>query len=125
MAIQSNLQMRLQFTDGGYNNFDSGQISKLITTMTQRFAADLLVPDQTVDLPISLQGISNAQQIFFWSDSAVSIKLIPYGGVLSGTVAMTLMPGVASVLSVQNIVQITVSNGTGQQAHFVIQGAGV
>ena len=136
MAVTSNLILRLQFADGatgggcgtigmGYNNFDSGQINKTIQTMTQRFSADVLVPDQTTDMIISLQGINNAQQIFFWSDGALSLKLIPYGGVIAATIPMTIMPNVPSVISVQNIVQITISNGSGQQARFVIQGAGV
>lgn len=125
MAVQSTLQVRLQFSDNGFNNFDSGQVNKSITTMTQRFAADVLVPDGAADLIISLQGIQNAQQLYFWSSEALSLKLVPYGGVLASTVPLVLMPGVPSVIAVQNIVQIAISNGTGAQARFVLQGAGV
>ena len=126
MAVTSTLTMRFKITDNTYTTFDTQPINLTVSTMTQLFQADVLVAQATVDRQISIQQIAQAQQLFFMADQAVELKLIPQGQTLPGVpVGLNLMPGVPSLLSVQNIVAIYVSNNSGQQARLIIQGAGI
>lgn len=125
MAVVSLLNFQLKITDGTFRSFDTGQSSSTITTLTQLFGADILVDDSTVDRPVSLQGVDLAQQVFFYSDQPVTLKLVVNGSTLLLTSGFVLMPRVPSVISVQNIVEIYVSNASGSQARLIVQGAGV
>ena len=125
MAVVSLLNFQLKITDGTFRSFDTGQSSTTVTTLTQLFGADILVDDGTVDRQISLQGVDLAHQVFFFCDQPVTLKLVVNSSTLLLTSGFVLMPNVPSVISVQNIVEIYVSNASGSQARLIVQGAGV
>jgi hypothetical protein len=125
MAVVSTMNLQLKITDGTFNSFNTGQSVTTLTNFTQLFSVDILVPTATINQQISIQGLNMAQQVFFWSDSAVGLTFVPEGSLLSGTPALILLPTTPSVIAVQNIIAIYVSNQTGQQARIILQGAGI
>lgn len=125
MAVTARTTLQFQLMEGQIVSFNTGQMTSTVTTMTQQFAADVLVADQTTDREISLQGVGMGQQIYVLCDQPVLLKLLPQGAILANTVGYMMMPNVPSLLSVQNIVSIFVTNTTGTTARVIVQGAGV
>ena len=121
------VQWKLNFniTDNSLTNFKSGDVQGVSSTFTQAIGASILVPQGTSDEPLCLDGLEFAQAIFLMSDQAIQIKLVPQGSTLAETSFLTLMPNMPSLLSVQNVVGIYVSNPSGPLAKLIFQAAGV
>ena len=126
MALTVKSSIQFSICNKPSDGMRGGPVCTTQTQFNQAFSADILaLSDGTVNLPISMQGAVKAGQIYIWSDSAISVTLVMYGSNLANTAAMQLIPNVPSLISAQNIVEIYVSNTTGQQAQFSIQGAGI
>lgn len=123
LVVKSNIS--LEITNGTVTYFRSGPISNTSTQFTQSFGADIVVPTATVQLPIYLQNVDRAQTVLLWSDKAVEIFIVLAGSLLSETTALKLLPGLPSLLAVENIIEIYCSNNSGQDARVVVQGVGV
>jgi hypothetical protein len=125
VAIVAKSSIQFDICNKPSDNMRGGPIVSTQTQFTQTFSADLLLDDATVDKQVSMQGAVRAQQLFLWSDQAVEIKLVVYGSNLASTRAFQLIPNVPSLMSVQNIAEIYVTNTTGLQAKVSVQGAGI
>lgn len=113
-----------EVTDSGVTSFKSGQVAFQNSSASQGFGADVLLEDgDTKD--ISLQGVTKAQQVFIQCSQEVYIKLIPFGQTASSTPALTLLPGAPSILSVNDLAGIQVTNTSGNQARLIVEGVGV
>ena len=85
----------------------------------------MVVPDGTVDEQISADGLQYLQVMFFYADQSMLVKLVPQGSTLSSTPGLLLMPGMPSLISVQNVQEIYVSNTSGQIGKLIFQAAGI
>ena len=83
-----------------------------------------MVPDGSVDLPISFNSDTQAAQIFLLSTKPVQVKLVTLGNTAGNTSSITLSPDLPSLVSALNIVGIYVSNSSGAAARVIIEGAG-
>ena len=92
---------------------------------TQDFGNTFTVQNATVDLQILMEGITNANQIYFLSDKGIQLKLVPQGSLPSTTPPLTLFPGLPSLLSVQYLIGIYVTNQTGSPAQLMVHGVGI
>lgn len=112
--------------DGLFTKFNSPQLPQQQTTQfTQEYGGTILVTNGTVDQVFSPENIFYTQMLFLLCDQPIQIKLIPTGGSLGGTVPLTLLPNVPSLLSVTNITGIYISNSTGNLATLTLKGAGI
>jgi len=124
MAVQVKYSLCVDISSLPFGGFKSGVIQNTVT-FKEAVGVTLTVADATSDLPISLNHVDRVQMLFMWSDQPVIVKLITPGGNLASTPGFELLPNVPSLLSVKNIVEMYVTNGSGQQATVILQGAGV
>lgn len=118
--------INFNIVDGNYVKFNSPQLPQQQTTQfTQEYGGTIILPDATVDQPFSPENIFYTQMLFMLCDQAIAIKLVPVGGTQGGTIPMTLLPNIPSLLSVGNIIAIYLSNSTGTAANLTIKGAGI
>lgn len=125
MGLVAKTTLSLELTNGQVSYFKSGPLNNALTQLTQLFCADILLQDTTLDEIVSTQSVSLVQQLLLWSDKEIDVKLILEGQTSLTTNPFKLMSGVPSLLSVKNIIGITISNTTGEMARVVISGAGV
>jgi hypothetical protein len=104
---------------------DTGTLSNTSTQFNQKFGNDFIIEDTATNIPIVMEGIVHATQIFFLSDRALELKLVVQGMNEALTPPFILYPNLPSLISIQNVVEIYVSNFTGQQAVFTIAGVGI
>lgn len=117
--------INFQIIDGNITKFNSPQLPQQMTTQfTQEYGGTITIPDATVDLPFYSESIPLTQMLFMLADQALAIKLVPVGGSQGGTVPLTLLPNIPSLLSVGNIQAIFISNSTGQTSTLTLKGAG-
>lgn len=125
MSIVAKSLIQFSLCNRPSDSMQGGPINSTLSQFTQTFSADMLLDTGVIDKQVSLQGANRAQQFFFWSDQATEIKLVIYGSNLASTYAFQLLPNVPSIMSVQNVTEIYVTNTTGVQARIVVQGAGI
>jgi len=112
--------------DGNLIGFDS----RLIRTHNanqylQAFDDIITIPPGTVDLQINSETITNIQLLFMMSDQMITVKLQPLGAALSNVQPITLAGNnVPSLLGVNEIIGVFVSNPTINPAKFTFCGAG-
>lgn len=118
--------MEFKVTNGPLQLFDSTPISFVLgNVFTQDFGDLFDLPAGTVDMPITMEGLTSAAMIFFMSNDPLQIKLVPQGALVGNTQPLTLYPGYPSLLCLQNIVGIYVSNPTAQVSKILIHGVGL
>lgn len=111
--------------DGNYTKFNSPpQPIQQTTQFTQEFGGTILLPAATVDQAFSTENIFYTQMLFLLCDQEIQIKLVPVGGSLGATPALTLLSNIPSLLAVKNIQAIYLSNPTANLATLTLKGAG-
>jgi hypothetical protein len=124
--LQVQMKMRFKIANGQLQLFDSKDITNNdSSSFSQDFGNTFDLPAATVDLQVSLDGLTQANLIFFLSPAPLQIKLVPQGATTSNTQPLTLYPGLPSLVCLTGIVGIYVSNPTGNSAKITVVGAGV
>ena len=118
-------KINFEILNGTISLFKTGDIAiSNGTDFTQDFGNTFTVPNATIDLQITMEGVTHANQIFFLADQPLQLKLVPQGSVPGTTPPHTLYPGLPSLLSVQDVIGVYITNQTGQAAQFMIHGVG-
>lgn len=121
-----NSQISFTVSDGTIQLFKSGNIIKNDAgSYTQSFGDDFTIPDTTVDLQVTTEGVALCQLVFLLADQPLQVKLVPVGATAINTQPLTLTAGVPSLLAVQDLVGIYVSNASGTAAKLIVEGVGV
>ena len=125
-ALQVTTQISLQVLDGMLVSFDSKLIKNINGNQyLQSFDDIITLPPATVDLQISTETVTNIQLLFMMSDQQLTVKLQPQGALLSDVQALTLAgANLPSLLAVNNLIAIYVSNPTANPAKLTVCGAG-
>lgn len=124
MALVVKTKINFQILDGTITLFNTGDIQNTIQTFTQDFGGAFSVADGVTDMQVCLDGTTQANQIFMLSDKALKVKLVPLGETAATVKAITLYPNLPTLLAVQNLVDLYLTNDTGSDARLIIEGAG-
>jgi hypothetical protein len=123
VVVHAHVEFKIR--NGCVELFDSGcQEFTIGNAFSQSFGDLFDLPAGDVDTQVSMEAITNASMIYFMANAAIQIKLVPQGATPENTQPMTLLPGYPSMVSLQNIVGIYVSNPTDQSSKVLCYGVG-
>jgi hypothetical protein len=122
-ALQTSWNLNLKITNNIATDYDSGVQQGVLGDFTQATEEDVIVPNGASNMALPTP-ITNLCVIYMMCDQAITVALVPEGSLLSQTQPLTLYPNMPSILSVQSVVSIYVSNSTGQQANLSFIAAG-
>jgi hypothetical protein len=125
MALVVSSKVSLEIIDGAFSLFKIKDLANTVQTLNQSFQADVQISNGVSDQLIDLEDVAQAQILFLQANQAISVKFVPVGETIETTKALLLMPNLPTLMSVQNVAQIAVSNNSGALAKLLIQGAGL
>lgn len=121
--LQTSWNLEFKIANQQASDYDSGIQQGMLQDFTQATEQDIIVASGVVNEQLPTP-IGNLCVIYMLCDQAVQITLVPQGSTLATTPPLTLYPNIPTMLSVQLISAIYVSNATGVQANLSYIAAG-
>jgi hypothetical protein len=122
-ALLTSWNLEFKITNNIATDYDSGMQQGILGDFTQATQEDIVVATGVVNklLPSSIENLC---VMYILCDQAVQISLVPQGSTLGQVQPITLYPRVPTMLAVQYVKEVYVTNQTGQQANLTFISAG-
>lgn len=121
--LQTSWNLEFKITNQQASDYDSGIQQGMLQDFTQATEQDIIVASGAVNEQLPTP-IGNLCVIYMLCDQPITIALVPLGSVLANVQPLTLYPNIPTMLSVQLIQAIYVSNPTLNQANLSYIAAG-